>query len=170
MKTDNPTTKCIALLFVTLLSLNQNVKAVEEIANLKRLEGVWVGEGKFMGNSARLELKYEWVLNGKFLRLSLKNESRTAGGERQVFEGHVYYEVKGDGSIAGTWFDSRGVSFAVKGSFEGDVLTVLWGSAATEQGKSVYRLVDASTLEVSDSVMLKDGKWREFGAAVVKRQ
>lgn len=170
MKTDNRKTKSVALLFVLLLSLNQNVKGVEEIASLKRLEGTWAGEGKFMGNGARLELKYEWVLNGKFLRLSLKNESRTAGGERQLFEGHVYYEAKSDGSVAGTWFDSRGVSFPVKGSFEGDALTVLWGSAATEQGKSVYRFVDARTIEVVDSVLAKDGTWRQFAAAVVRRQ
>ena len=162
-------TKPIALLFVLLLAV-QHVNAVDEVASLKRLEGTWIGDGKLMGNDARLELKYEWVLNGKFLRLSLKNDSRTAAGAQQVFEGHVYYEAKSDGSINGTWFDSRGVSFAVKGSFTGDTLTVQWGNPAQEQGKSVYRLVDASTLEVTDSVLLKDGTWRQFATAVVRRQ
>jgi hypothetical protein len=100
----------------------------------------------------------------------MKNDSRTPAGAQQVFEGHVYYEPKSDGSISGTWFDSRGVSFAVKGSFAGDTLTVLWGNPAQEQGKSVYRLLDAGTLEVTDSVLLKDGTWRQFATAVVKRQ
>jgi hypothetical protein len=171
MKTDKFETKFIALWFVLFLAFQQSVAAAAgEVASLKRFEGTWVGEGKFMGNNARLELKYEWVLQGKFLRLSLQNESKTTAGERQVFEGHAYYEVNSDGGVSGTWFDSRGVSFAVKGSFAGDALTVLWGDPATEQGKSVYRFVDAGALEVTDSVQLKDGTWRQFAAAVVKRQ
>ena len=170
MKTNNPKTKSSAVLFVLLLAFYQNVAAVGEVASLKQLEGTWIGDGKMMGNAARLEMKWEWVLNGKFLRLSLKNDSKTAAGERQVFEGHAYYEAKSDGGVSGTWFDSRGVSFPVKGSFAADALTVEWGTPATEQGKSVYRLVDAGTLEVTDSVQLKDGTWRQFATAVVKRQ
>ena len=155
-------------MFVMLVSFTQGVGAGE--VSLRRLEGSWGGEGMFMGNRARLELKYEWVLNGKFLRLSLNNESRTQAGERQVFEGHAYYEAKSDGSVSGTWFDSRGVSFALKGSFEGDTLTVLWGGSDQEQGKSVYRLVEANRLEVTDSVKQKNGEWRQFASAVVTRQ
>lgn len=160
----------IALLFVWLLALTPIVAAPNETASLKSLEGSWAGDGNFMGNAARLELKYEWVLNGKFLRLSLKSDSRTAAGAQQIFEGHVYYEAKSDGSTSGTWFDSRGVSFPVKGTFAGDTLTILWGSPATEQGKSVYRLVDAGTLEVTDFAQLKDGTWKQFATAVVRRR
>lgn len=168
MKT--PAANSLALLFALVLAFNPGFAAVEETANLKQLTGTWLGEGKLMGNPARLELKYEWVLNGKFLRLSLKNESKTASGAQQVFEGHVYYEPKSDGSVTGVWFDSRGISFPVNGTFAGDTLTVLWGSPEQEQGKSVYRLVDASTLEVIDSVQLKDGTFRQFAGAVVRRQ
>ena len=167
MKTDKPVTKFCALLFVLLLACGQSLAG--ESAALKRFEGTWVGDGKFMGNVARLELKYEWVLSGKFLRLSMKNESKTPSGEGQVFEGHAYYGAQSDGALSGTWFDSRGVSFAVKGSFEGDALTILWGNGQ-EQGKSLYRLVDAGTLEVTDSVQLKDGTFRQFASAIVKRQ
>lgn len=74
MKTDKFETKFIALLFVLFLAFHQSVATAADVAWLKRFEGTWVGEGKFMGNTARLELKYEWVLKGKFLRLSLKNE------------------------------------------------------------------------------------------------
>lgn len=160
----------LALLFVLLLSCGPSTAAIEETANLKQLAGTWIGEGKLMGNAARLELKYEWVLNGKFLRLSLKNQSTTPSGGQQVFEGHVYYAPQSDGKLAGTWFDSRGVSFAVNGTFAGDTLTVEWGSPEQEQGKSVYRLVDSGTLEVTDSVKQKDGTWRQFATATVKRQ
>lgn len=165
MKTSKPV--IAALLCISLLSFTQSLKAADTITSLKRFEGTWSGDGKLMGNTARLELKWEWVLNGKFLRLSLKNESTTAAGERQLFEGHAYYEAKSDG-ISGTWFDSRGVSFVLKGSFEGDTLTVQWGNGE-EQGKSTYRLVDQGTLEVSDSVQLKDGTFRQFATAVVRR-
>ena len=119
--------------------------------------------------SARLQMKWEWVLGRKFLRLSLKNEMQSATSNT-AFEGHAYYRLASEGKCEGKWFDSRGVSFPISCSIEGDALTALWGTPEEEQGKSVYRLLEPGKLEVVDSVRQKDGTWKEFGRFVVIRQ
>lgn len=137
---------------------------------LSRLEGSWQGDGKAFGMAANMQLKWEWVLNKKFLRLSLKNEMSTPNGQKQVFEGQAYYQAAGADKYEAQWFDSRGVTFPIKAHLEGDALVAMWGSPDKEEGKSVYRLVDASTLEVIDNVKQKDGTWREFGRATLTRR
>ena len=139
-------------------------------AFLSRLEGKWQGEGKTLGMGANLELKWEWVLNNKFLRLSLRNEMSNANGQKQVFEGQAYYQSVAGDKYEAQWFDSRGLTFPIKAHVEGDALVSFWGSPDKEEGKSTYRLVDASTLEVIDTVRQKDGNWREFGRATLKRK
>jgi lipocalin len=136
---------------------------------LSRLEGSWQGDGKAFGMAANMQLKWEWVLNKKFLRLSLKNEMSAPNGQKQVFEGQAYYQATAADKYEAHWFDSRGVTFPIKAHLEGDALVALWGSPDKEEGKSVYRLVDAGTLEVIDNVKQKDGTWREFGRATLKR-
>ena len=68
------------------------------------------------------------------------------------------------------WFDSRGLSFPIKAHAEGDTLIAFWGTPETEQGKSVYRLIEQSKVEVVDSVRQKDGTWKEFGRFVVLKE
>jgi hypothetical protein len=133
---------------------------------LSRLEGNWQGNGKTLGMAANLQLKWEWVLNKKFLRLTLKNEMSTPNGQKQVFEGQAYYHAS---AAEAHWFDSRGIMFPIKAQIEGDALVSMWGSPDKEEGKSRYRLIDANTLEVIDTVKQKDGTWREFGKATLKR-
>lgn len=135
----------------------------------KRLHGSWNGEGKTMGAPATLRMNWEWVLDGKFLRLSLKNEIRNTSGQVQLFEGHAYYQPA-EGKCEGTWFDSRGVTFPIKCSVAGQAITALWGGVGQENGKSVYSLLSDGKLEVVDSVKQKDGSWKEFGRFVVNRE
>ena len=134
-----------------------------------RLEGNWKGDGKALGAVAYLQIKWERVLSKKFVKLSLRNERKVDKGP-QVFEGHAYYPVGGKGTLEARWFDSRGLSFPIKAHIERDALIAYWGSPDTEEGKSVYRLLDSAKLEVVDSVKQKDGTWREFGRFVVLRQ
>jgi hypothetical protein len=137
---------------------------------LQRLEGTWQGSGNTLGMPARLLMKWEWVLGSKFLRLSLRNEMQSASGSTQVFEGHAYYQPSGQGKYEGRWLDSRGLSFPIKGAVETDALSAQWGTPEQEQGKSVYKFLEAGKLEVVDSVKQKDGSWKEFGRFVVTRQ
>ncbi len=162
--------KCIAVALSVFLFPARRLEASSNDAFLNRFQGTWQGDGKAFGMSARLHLKWEWVLGGKFLRLSLKTETQNAKGQVQAFEGHAYYWSPGEGKCQGEWFDTRGESFSIKGNIEGDTLTARWGAPRGEQGKSVYRFLDAAKLEVVDSVLQKDETWKEFGRFVVIRQ
>lgn len=157
-------------LLLVLCCFSQSTAHSKPEPFLKRLIGAWRGEGKAFGMDTRTELKWEEVLGSKFVRLTLRNEMRTAGGQTQTFEGHAYYQLNAAGAYEARWFDSRGISFPIKGEVEGDALTAFWGTPALEEGKSVYRLLAANRLEVVDSVKQKDGSWKEFGRFVAVRE
>ena len=139
-------------------------------AFLTRVQGDWVGEGKVFGNTAVVQIKWEWVLAGKFVKLSLRHEVGAPNNSKQIFEGQAYYQPQGADKYAAHWFDSRGVTFPIKAYVEGNTLTSLWGSPDKEEGKSTYQLIDDSTLRVVDSVKQKDGTFREFSSATLKRK
>jgi hypothetical protein len=151
-----------------LVFLTATTALSEPNAFLSRLEGNWAGEGKAFGMSTKMQIKWEWVLQKKFLRLTLKNEM-SAPNRPQVFEGQAYYQSVGPDKFEAHWFDSRGIVFPIRAQLEGDALVASWGSPDKEEGKTTYRLVDDSTLEVIDTVKQKDGTWREFGRVTLKR-
>ncbi len=169
MTTHNRKPQLIGLLFVLFCFGSSNAQS-NAAPFLKRLVGTWQGAGKAFGMDARMQIKWEEVLGNKFVRLSLKNEMRAPSGQTQIFEGHAYYQSTAEGLYEAKWFDSRGVSFPIKGQVEGEALIAFWGSPEQEQGKSVYRLLGTDKLEVIDSVKQKDGSWREFGRFVVGRE
>ena len=133
------------------------------------LKGDWEGEGKAFGGAAHLRLKWEWVLDNKFLRLSLRNEINAPNRPKQIFEGQAYYRSAGVDKYQAHWFDSRGTSFPIRAQLDGNTLTAWWGTPETEEGKSTYQLIDETTMEVVDSVKQKDGTFREFARITVKR-
>lgn len=162
-----------ALLLAMFLLFSEGYAQPQSDVFLNRLSGSWEGDGKAFGIAARLQMKWEWVLGNKFLRLSLRNEMRRADGQTQVFEGHAYYQRVGatsEGKYEARWFDLRGISFPITAHLEGDALIASWGSPETEQGKSIYRIIEQGKMEVVDSVRQKDGTWREFGKFVVQRK
>jgi hypothetical protein len=138
---------------------------------LNRLHGDWEGEGKAFRGAAHLRLKWEWVLDNKFLRLSLRNEMSGPNGAKQIFEGQAYYRSAGVDKYAAHWFDTRGTTFPIRAQLEsnGNTMTAWWGSPETEEGKSTYHLIDGTTMEVIDAVKQKDGTFREFGRVTLKR-
>lgn len=139
-------------------------------SSIDRFAGTWEGQGKFFDLSSQLQLKWEWVLDQKFLRLTLKNETTSTDGRKQIFSGHAYYQASSTpNKFEAQWFDSRGITFPIKATFDGTTLESNWGSPEKEEGKSTYKLIDAETMEIIDSVKQKDGTWREFGRTVLKR-
>ena len=157
----------VSLLLFTLLLVGK--AAAQDDNFLKRLHGDWEGSGNAFGGAAQLRIKWEWVLENKFLRLTLKNEMNAPNGTKRTFEGQAFYRAEGGDKYVAHWFDSRGVAFSIKAHLDGNTLVALWGSPETEEGKSTYQLLDETTLEVVDSVKQKDGTFREFGRARLKR-
>ena len=153
--------------WVLPLALNAGGKPAEPITT--RLLGSWRGEGKVMGMEARLQMKWERVLEGKFMRLTFRNEMRGKEGA-QLFEGHAYYQAQPDGTYRGQWFDSGGEAHPINGKVEGDALIAEWGTKETKLGRTVYRLTGENAAEVTDSILAKDGQWKEFGRSRFTRE
>jgi hypothetical protein len=163
----------ILLICLTFLMWPHQVFAQSQPASLvNSFHGTWRGDGKTLGMNARLQLKWEPVLENKFLRLTLRNEIGAATARKQIFEGHAYYQRDraSETNYEARWFDSRGFSFPIKAHVEGESMVALWGTPETEQGKSVYRIIEQGKMEVVDSVKQKDGAWKEFGRFTVVRE
>jgi hypothetical protein len=135
-----------------------------------RLAGDWQGAGEVRGMASAQKMGWEPVLDGKFLRLSFDNRMTGDDGKAWRFSAQAFYRIQDDGTIAGTWFDSRGVSFPLSGSIDaGDTLMILWGTDDSERGRTRYRLT-ATGLDVTDEVMTKEGGWRTFGRSWLTRE
>lgn len=135
-----------------------------------RLAGVWQGSGEVRGMASVQKMNWESVLDGKFLRLSFDNRMSGDDGKAWRFSAQAFYRIQDDGTIAGAWFDSRGVSFPLSGNIDqDDTLTILWGTDDTERGRTSYRLT-AAGLEVTDEVLMPDGGWRTFGRTRLIRE
>ena len=76
-----------------------------------------------------------------------------------IFSGRGLYRIV-DGKVDGIWEDSRGHILPLGGSFANNTLTVIWGDATSESGRSIYQLQD-DQLNVTDSVLVDSG-WRSF--------
>lgn len=130
--------------------------------SLDWLLGSWSGRGAIHGRPSEAKLELRPVLGGKFLELSYRLSAE--GPPNFSFEGRAFYRpVAGDdGGWQADWFDSRGMAWPIAAKSEGSVLTADWGSAETERGRTVYRLLADNRLEVVDTVRQADGRWREF--------
>lgn len=138
-------------------------------AFLGRLAGTWQGAGEVRQMAADMRMRWEPVLEGQFHRLSMENRMTGQDGQSWHFKAEAYYRVRTDGSIEGTWFDSRGISLPLTGRVEGDAMTIDWGTPDIERGRSTYRLT-AETLEVTDEVYAKDGALAIFGRTTLARK
>lgn len=106
------------------------------------LEGRWRGTGTMFGRASEAMLEIRPALNGRFMELSYR-----AG----QFEGRAFYRPMGGGRWQAQWFDNRGVTFPIAAVLSDQTLTADWGSAETERGRTVYRLLADGRLEVTDS-------------------
>lgn len=124
------------------------------------LTGTWRGAGTMFGAASEATLDVRPALGGRFLEFSYR-----AGR----FEGRAFYRPAENGRWQATWFDNRGVSFAIDAGLAERTLTSDWGSAETERGRTVYRLLDDGRLEVVDTVAASGGQTREFARHTLTR-
>lgn len=137
-------------------------------AVLERLTGEWTGSGTILGQASTVEMQWTAVLGGRFVRLTFASHIGPAP-KTQHFEGHAYYEVRPDGRVRATWFDSSGLTRPIEATADSASLVAVWGTPETEVGETTYRLVSDRALEVVDRVRGKDGTWRTFGRSTLSR-
>jgi hypothetical protein len=163
------TSHCAAA-FVLVLACSPVLAEVPAAsAFLERISGEWKGAGEVSSMAADMRMRWEKALDGKFHRLSMENLMTGQDGKTWHFKAEAFYRVLEDGSIAGHWFDSRGISLPLVGRAEGDAMTIDWGTeGSVERGRSTYRLA-ADALEVTDEVYGKDGTLAVFGGTRLTR-
>lgn len=137
-------------------------------ATLERLAGAWTGSGTILGQPSTVEMQWTPVLDGRFVRLTFTSHIGPPP-KTQHFEGHAYYEVRPDGRVRATWFDSSGLTRPIDATVDATSLVAAWGTPDTEVGETTYRLVSDRALEVVDRVRGKDGTWRTFGQSTLSR-
>jgi hypothetical protein len=161
-----------ALSWLALMALPPLAVHADEPSDnfLNRLSGVWKAEGMAFGMEAKFHMQWAWVLQNRFIQLSYKIEMRGKDGQPRIFEGTAFYKPGASGKYEGTWFDSQRSIHPIEATADSAALTSFWGKPETEQGKSVYRLLDENRIEVVDAVRAKDGSWREFSRNTFARE
>ena len=124
----------------------------------------WEGEGTLMGADAKFKMQWDKVLDGRFYRLKFENQRETTNG-KIVFKAIGFYRVTDSVSFHGTWFDSRGISFPLKGILAENQLVVHWGTPDTEIGKTVYTVVAGGKIAVEDFIE-QNGELVNFGKSI----
>ena len=137
---------------------------------VNRLIGTWNGAGKLFGAEAEFMMSWERALENKFVRLTFENKMKRSDGKTQILKAQAFYKPEGETQFQGMWFDSRGMILPLKATAGDSALTTSWGSPETEQGRTVYRIIDGDTVEVNDFVLTKDGQWKHFGHAMYHRE
>jgi hypothetical protein len=170
----NPVLSLLLIVFVCAPWPEAPRTNAEQRSLLSRLEGNWAGTGTFQGQPAAQRMRWEPVLEGKFVRLTLRVETKPATGQPIIFAGNAYYPAHGAAASRARWFDSAGNDYAIQYSMQAqqtaELLTALWGEPGRVEGQSTYRLSAAGQqLEVVDAVRAQDGTWKEFGRFVLRR-
>jgi len=132
------------------------------------LVGDWSGSGTIFGAPSTAELHVKPALGGRFTELRYRVDGKRQGTAFR-FEGAAFYERAADanGGWTARWFDSSGAKHPITATAADNALTALWGEAATERGRTVYRRQPDGSLEVVDEVADKSG-WRVFARHVLK--
>lgn len=125
------------------------------------LPGGWVGEGSLFGQPAGFRMTWSEALDGRFLELSYRIEGAVE------MEARGFYRFGDDGTVDGTWVDSRGEILSIRGTVGDSALEIEWASPS-ESGRTVYRWLADGGVEVADAVRV-GAEWRPFGAAVYAR-
>ncbi len=161
--------KCISIIVLVFTSLllkaqGDSNKNSEQSILSALINNNWDGEGMLMGAKATFTMKWEHALQSQFIKLEFQNSRKLEGKEDIVFMATAFYKIENDTVVIGYWFDSRGVSFPLKGNIKDKEMIINWGNPETEMGKTVYRYTADNTITVEDYIGSK-GTYHKFGNA-----
>ena len=113
----------IAMLFALPVAAQDQPDGNDPWAPVRVLEGVWEGEGEGFGQTSTLTHKWQFVLNGNFLRLETRSVGVVESGEEDVHEDVGYV----------SWSKSEGVLRFRQFLTEGFVNTFILEEVASPQ-------------------------------------
>ena len=154
--------KIIKLLSIAIMIASSTANA-QNTNFLEKLKGAWQANGTAFGMPADVNMEWMAVLGGRFTQIQYKILMHGKDGKSQQFEGTAYYKPSGDNQYWATWFDTNGEMHPITASSNESTLTSLWGTPETKMGKTLYKLLDDKTVEVTDYIQKKDGSWQQFG-------
>jgi hypothetical protein len=118
---------------------------------------------------AAIDLHFRPALEGRAHHLDFRNLLRSADGVEWRFLAEATYLCADDGACRGHWYDSRGLILPLQARFDGTILLVEWGDAATERGRTRYAIQGDGTLAIQDEVQDASGVWNRFGTSTLRR-
>lgn len=131
-----------------------------------KLEGSWTGSGVLLGRPATFSMRWE-IAEGGFVRLSFSNVWVGDDGTRTpVLSSEATYLAVGDSAL-GVWLDGRPQRLTLHAALTDSTVITTW-TAATERGRTEYRVRSADEVVVRDVVFV-DGAERRFAEATYRR-
>jgi hypothetical protein len=148
--------------FITTVLLILIASSLRSQNVLEKLQGKWISNGSAFGMPARILMTWDAALENKFKALHYRIEMKASDGTLKVFEGSAFYKMTSDSVTVATWADSGGEILPIKAQLLTAELISVWGTPETKVGRTSYRFLGLSDLEVSDYIKLKDGSWKLF--------
>lgn len=163
------------LVFGPMAALSQvknNAYSVDQVIPpfFSKVAGTWKASGTSFGMPSEVTMIWQPSLQGKFFHLNYKIIMHPKEGNDRVFEGVAYYRFLSEGTYQATWFDSNGELHPITAEFDGIAMNVTWGTPGVKLGKTVYKFVNDSSIEIVDSIQSKDGTWKEFARNTLIKQ
>lgn len=145
------------------------VSNAQTVNFLEKLKGNWQAKGNSLGLQADINMIWVSALGGRYTQIQYKIVMHGKEGKDQLFEGTAYYKPAGENKYIATWFDSGGDMHPITATSDENALTSLWGTPETKLGKTIYKLLDNNTVEITDFIQKKDGSWQQFGKNTLSR-
>lgn len=131
------------------------------LALLEAFEGEWRSNDPAFGGPAQTTMRWSRTLDGKFMRLDYRIEMRPETENAALFEGVAYYRLEKGDELRAFWADNSGDLHPIRAERKDDGLHVEWGVEGAKQGRTLYNLVRADEMQVTDWIRAEDG-WRQF--------
>ena len=130
-----------------------------------RLTGEWTGEGTLMGRTAQFTMT--WKHQRGFAVLEFANAFVNSDQQTTPVLNAVALYRSSPANPEAVWLDSRNQRVEIRWEALDSTLVSHW-TAATEAGRTTYRVLSIDHVEVVDEVLSGDA-WRIFGTAEYRR-
>ncbi len=138
------------------------VKPAVAAVTLDWMVGDWVGEGITFGRPSRVTLTLRPIFAG---RTMVMDYAVTVAAKDKIpalnFAAHAYYKISNDSRWDGRWIDNFGNFHNLSGAIKGSALTSIWGSPATEIGRTHY-VLEGDVLTITDKSLSSTGNFDVF--------